>query len=53
MACAINHYKNEDEMENRSHRYDINWLLGLDMGTNIANITTESVWYCLYVLSNT
>ena len=36
----------------RSHRYDIN-RLGLDMDKNIVNKKSVSVWWCLYVLSNT
>ena len=41
------------KMKNRSHRYDINRPYGLDMDTNIVNIKSVSVWWCLYVLSNT
>ena len=45
--------KMEMKMKNRSHRYDINRLYGLDMDTNIVNIKSVSVWWRLYVLSNT
>ena len=41
---TINQNDNEDEMKNRSHRYDVG--LGLDMGTNIENITIMLVWWC-------
>ena len=35
------------KMKNRSHRYNINRLLGLDMHTNIKSIKSVSVW-CLW-----
>ena len=48
---TINHNENEDKMSNRSHIYDINRPRPMD--TNIVNIKSASVWWCLYVLSNT
>ena len=50
---TTNHNENEEENERRSHRYYINRPIGLDMDTNIINIRSVSVWWCLYVLSNT
>ena len=43
------------KMKNRSHRSDIDQLdyLCLDMDTNIVNIRSISLWWHLYVLSNT
>ena len=43
--------ENEDENEKKSLRYDTNDL-GLDMDTNIVNIRSITIWWCLYVLSN-
>ena len=39
------------KMKNKSHRMDIR--IGLEMNTNIVNIKSVSVWWALYVLSNT
>ena len=41
------------KMKNRSHRYNINRPKPRDMDTNVVNIRTVSLWWCLYVLSNT
>ena len=39
-------------MKNRSHRYKINRPRSRQ-GKNIVNVKGVSVWWCLYVLSNT
>ena len=50
----INHNENEDEDEKQIDHIDTTWTgLGLEINTNILNIKSISVWWCLYALSNT
>ena len=46
---AINHNENGDENKKKESQTD----LGLDMDTNTENMRSVSVWWCLFVLSNT
>ena len=48
---TINHYENEDEIE--KWLYTTKTDLCFDMGTNIVNIRSVSVWWCFYITPNT
>ena len=48
-SYIINHHENEDENGKKDRKID----LDLNVDTNLVNIKSVSVWWCLYVLSNT